>query len=272
MKALLAALALGTLLSSAWGSDMERVSLREVPSGLTSPNGAYRFLDVADRPYEEEFRRVYSYSEAKVEASFSKSGAVLAGELRAEKLKPNFAYQIKLVGTPGAESNERIGLAGRWWQEEWDGKAWTGGWNLNDKGDGTSPSPNDKVYFDRRETPDPPSPTGKRYRYTGYMVIGYFVTDENGNASVSFRADSSYHVLWKTSQCARTEQDGPLVSASGVGVFGEWERLPVGGVKLSPGDYSCSLVLLEESFHGSGELAGNWAAAVGADVSFSITD
>jgi len=61
--------------------------------------------------------------------------------------------------------------------------------------------------------------------------------------------------------------------AKKVKIFGEWERLPVGGVYLQPGDYSAQIVLTEESFHGSGgeKLSGNWAAAMGAHIEFNIT-
>ena len=56
-----------------------------------------------------------------------------------------------------------------------------------------------------------------------------------------------------------------------VGVFGEWERLYVGGIYLRSGVYTCQIVLTEESFHGSGgTYAGNWAAAMRATISFEI--
>jgi len=218
-------------------------------------------------------------------------GAPAAGAtvmLAAANLKPNFAYQLKLVGVPGTASNEGIGLAGRWWQEEWNGSEWAGGSNLNNKGDGSAPNPNDLVYFARRDVSDPTSPTGLHYRYTGYLVLDYFITDALGDAAVTFEADSSYHVLWKTSQRAPTGQDGPVVTTtfdpdpsmpaydmdygvSTVGVFGEWERLPVGGVFLRRGAYACGVILTEESFHGSGgALSGNWAAAMGGEVGFTV--
>jgi len=95
-------------------------------------------------------------------------------------------------------------------------------------------------------------------------------------------------VLWKTSQRAHTAQDGPpkttifdveLPDPAGaydvdypeatVSVFGEWERLPVGGVTLPSGVYVADFILTEESFHGSG-LAGGWAAAMGVRISFEI--
>ena len=68
-----------------------------------------------------------------------------------------------------------------------------------------------------------------------------------------------------TIQAATTFPPEPLPS------FGEWERLPVGGIFLQPGDYIAEIILTEESFHGSGEhFAGSWAAAMGADIEFSV--
>jgi hypothetical protein len=263
--------------------------LEDIDSGLTSPTGNYRWRDVADQPYREDYRISYNYTQANVTVTHELVGTTPQGTLNANNLKPNFAYQLKLVGFPGTPSNERIGLAGRWWQEEWDGSEWTNGQNLNNKGDGSSPNPNDIVYFARRDVPDPTSPTGLHYRYTGYLVLDYFITDDDGNAILEFEIESSYHVLWKTSQRVRTVDDGPLKSrifdadlsaayddtggddypSQTVTIFGEWERLPTGGVYLQPGDYHAQIVLTEESFHGSGgSFAGSWAGAMGAEIQF----
>lgn len=135
------------------------------------------------------------------------------------------------------------------------------------------------------------SPTGVRYRYTGYLLFDYFITEENGEALVEFEADSSHHVLWKRGQRPRTPDDGPVVERvfdpdpasndaydedfgeTNVGVFGEWERLPTGGVHLPPGTYGCRTMLTEESFHGSGgDYAGRWAGVLTGEVEFTITD
>jgi len=198
---------------------------------------------------------------------------------------------VKLEGISGTSDNECIGLSGRWWEEEWNGSAWINGRNLNDKGDGTAPNPNDEVYFSHRDELWSADPPVLKYKHSGYRVFAYFVTDGNGDATVPFAADSSYHVLWKVAQRAHTVADGPLITAtfdaddfdvyedSGgddfplqvTQVFGEWERLPVGGVMLRGGSYSASLFLTEESFHGSGgSYAGGWAAAMAAPVSFDI--
>lgn len=269
-------------------SDMQTVILEDIDSGTTSPTGQYRWLDVADQLYAESYRDSYNYTQAYVQIDYSIDATALYGTLYANYLKPNFAYQLKLVGTPDTPSNEPIGLTGRWWQEEWSGSDWINGQNLNNKGNGSSPNPNDEVYFQRRDVNDPTSPTGKHYRYTAYLVFDYFITDSNGDATLEFKANSSYHVLFKTSQRTRTSQDGPLKTTTfevtlphfaydtayqqtSVGIFGEWERLPVGGVTLPAGEYEASFLLTEESFHGSGgTYAGCWAAAMGGPAEFNI--
>lgn len=269
-------------------AETTKLDLTIVGSGLTSPSGGYRWLDVADQAYGSNYRNSYNYSQASATVTYYLVGKTLTGTLAAQNLKPNFAYQLKLVGTPGTSENELIGMAGRWWQEVWNGTAWTGGQNLNDKGNGSSPNPNDLTYLSRRFLLDGSSPTGYHYRYTGYLLFGYFITDSNGNVTLSFHTGSCYHVLWKTSQRGRTSSDGPLVTAtfdpdpsqpaydidypnSTTSIFGEWERLPMDGVNLASGQYDCQIVLTEESFHGTAPLAGNWAAAMNGEINFTIT-
>lgn len=268
------------------------VVLEDIDSGTTSPQGNYRWMDSASQLYADSYRNSYDYTQSNVQVGYYTNDTTLYGTITAENLKPNFTYQVKLVGNPeeAPAANERIGLVGRWWQEQWDDTTdqWSNGQNLNDKGDGSSPNPNDEIYYLTRDIPDSDSPTGKKYRYTGYLVYDYFITDENGNAIVTFNVDSSYHVLWKTSQRSHTSLDGPLktrvfdvelpdpagaydidYSSATVSVFGEWERLPVGGIKLPIGNYEAELILTEESFH-EGGLGGGWAAAVGNTINFAI--
>jgi hypothetical protein len=269
--------------------------LGDIDSGLTSPQGDYRWLDVNDQVYSESYRTNYNYTQANVWVQHTTNSSILQGMLIASNLKPNFAYQLKLVGTPEALSNEPIGFTGRWWQEEWNGKpvgsggAWINGQNLNNKGNGSSPNPNDQVYLARKNIADPTSPTGKKYQYTAYLLFDYFFTDENGSAALNFEANSCYHVLFKTTQGGRTSLDGPLktttfdpnVSSLGyeidypqstVSIFGEWERLPVGGLFLPEASYDATFLLTEESFHGTGDdrYDGGWAAAMGGPAEFNI--
>jgi len=94
-------------------------------------SGDFRWLDVANQPYSASYRNEYDYSDALVELTYPAITPYFQGTLVAEDLKPNFAYQVKLEGTSGTSENECIGLSGRWWEEEWNGSAWTNGMNLN---------------------------------------------------------------------------------------------------------------------------------------------
>ena len=265
------------------------VKLAELEPAITTAGGEYRWLDIADRSYLGSYRSSFTYERSKVLVRYGPSGLEFGGRLSADHLKPNFAYQIKLVGTPGTTGNRNLGLAGRWWQEEWDGREWGGGHNLNDKGTGRGPSPNDKAYRTSCTVADRSSPTGRRYRHTGYLPLALFVTDSSGSAEVDFQADSSYHVWWKTPQREWTGHDsmpetfrvdvdpridrayGEEHGAASAEIYGEWERLPLGQLRLPTGEYRCRFMLTEESFHGSGGApAGNWAAAVGGDIRFTI--
>jgi hypothetical protein len=278
------------LYSVGFGETMKSVDLTDIDSGFTSPAGTYRWMDSADQVYAGSYQASYDYTQASVHIDYYTNATTLHGTLTASNMKPNFTYQLKLVGNSEVDwaSNERIGLSGRWWQEEWGwdpmyGGIWKNGWNLNDKGNGSSPNPNDNVYYARRDIVDLSSPTGRHYRYTAYRVFDYFITDANGDVSLNFDADSSYHVLWKGSPGVN---DGPMKTSTfdadpcspaydtdygvkTVSVFGEWERLPKGGVFFSAGTYQAKFLLTEESFHGSG-LAGGWAAAMAGEAVFTI--
>ena len=95
-------------------------------------------------------------------ANYFTDATTLHGTLTATNLKPNFAYQLKLVGSSSYPlAKEIIGLTGRWWQMEWNGSSWVNGQNLNNKGDGSSPNPNDVLYNARRDVADPAAPQAK---------------------------------------------------------------------------------------------------------------
>ncbi|OHB66900.1 MAG: hypothetical protein A2Y76_10800 [Planctomycetes bacterium RBG_13_60_9] len=260
------------------------------------PNSAYRWLDVADQVYSDQYRKTYTYDNAAVTFTYNTVGQTLTGTLTAQNLKPNFAYQLKFQAEPTHKlgdtdygPNELLGWSGRWWEQEWQGSSWTTGWNLNNKGNGSFPNPNDTTYLARRDLPDIKggSPTGLRYLYIAYRVFEYFITDEQGNATLNYTVNNSYHVLWNKSQRSPDASDGPLVTgafdvnprvhnqyatdypARTVSIFGEWERLPRDGIDLLAGDYACDVLLTEESFHGSG-LQGFWAHAMKGRIEFTI--
>ncbi len=255
-------------------------------------SGAFRWKDVAGNLYSAAYRDAYQYAQASVVITYGTEGGILRGRLSARNLKPNFAYQLKLIGLPEVDpaANKDLGFSGRWWKEDWDGVAWNGiewvnGSNLNDKGSGRFPSPNDIAYLSMRDLSEPTSPTGRKHRFTGYRLFDYLVTDSEGRATLDFAVRRTYHVLWKTSQLAPFACDGPVKThafdpqpgfaydvdhpAATVSIFGEWERLPAHDQPLPPGSYILEFLLTEESFHDSG-LGGAWAHAGHGEARFTI--
>ena len=88
------------------------VVLEDIDSGTTSPQGDYRWMDVADQIYAVSYQDSYNYTQAGVQVDFFTDAVTLHGTLSAANLKPHFTYQFKLVGNAGTASNEHIGFAG----------------------------------------------------------------------------------------------------------------------------------------------------------------
>jgi len=241
----------------------------------------YRWLDIADNAYSTTFQSSFKYAGNQVQVTYADAASSLEGTLTATALKPNFAYQIKLEGKPTATypwtandlkdplnwTNKQLGSLGRWWCVNC-------GWNVADN---------------------------QLSRHRGHMILGYllfdfFVTDNVGSATQAFSLDSSFHVLWKTSQRAPGPNDGAprdyVVIGSGeyaypgpvgpeaVSIYAEWEpnRPLPGQVVLPAGTYQCRLLLAEESFHNkmsgypSNPLGGFWASALSDEsLSFAVT-
>lgn len=243
--------------------------------------GQFRWKDIAGNIYAADYRDSYSYTGASVVITYSTNATILAGTMVATNLKPNFAYQFKLIGLPETDStaNEDLGFSGRWWKQEWEGTNWSEGWNLNHKGDGSFPNSNDLWYIDHKHDVNTNSPTGKQYRFTGYRPFDYFITDSNGCATLAFSMVNAYHVLYGSWQGSPGPNDGPMKwhsfdpdpavqdaydtdhSAATVGVYAEWERLPKDEIFIAPGDYTLDFLITEESFHESG--IGGWWAHMG---------
>lgn len=242
---------------------------------LPLSGGTFRYKDVAGQAYAASFISAFSYDHADVRVTLESNGTYLTGALGATGLKPNFAYQIKLIGLPSrdpaipAESaddatNERIGRLGRWWRAQ--------------------PNPansNDADYDANKDTPG--------YLYDGYLLMAFFVTDAEGKAQVNFVGNNSYHVLWRTDQRPPSAQDGPRsdvtlaatagnpaydvsLAARAATLYGEYEstRALPGKLEMPVGHYRCKFLLTEESFHDYGALGGNWAHAMSALVEFDM--
>lgn len=136
------------------------------------------------------------------------------GHVDATGLKPNFAYQLKLVGKPlygprgcgpyniknsagvvvampagGGEdwANDTIGHIGRWWNDS--------------NASGNTNAITDSVYASTY-------PTDTIY---GYIFMGDFITDAAGNASVDFTGYNNYHITfqnWQSGGDVRLTQNG----------------------------------------------------------------
>ena len=268
-------------IQSVYGTLDSNVNLVDIDSGTTSPTGEYRWRDIGCNQYADSYRLNYDYTQANVHINYDNDDNTFHGFLLANNLKPNFAYQVKIVGsgshTENHDINERIGYTGRWWKEEWIDGQWVGIYNFGDS-----------VYEAEKDIELDGSPTGYQYKFIGYLLFDYFITNENGDAILVFSQDSSYHVLYRTDQRAWQTNDGPIITSTfdpetsspaydedhpeqTISVYGQVERTPVGGKFLPSYDYSAQLILTEESFHGlGGTFAGNWAAAMGNDIQFTI--
>lgn len=247
-----------------------------------------RWRDIAAQPFSAEKKATYHYAQATIELDCAGSGATSEGTLTASGLKPNFAYQIKLNGKPvalysdegDAWSNEQLGRAGRWWARQIrrsDGETVRQWRSKDDEADAWQA----RGFADDEHD----------YVFEGYLLVGYLVTDGEGNASVPLRLDNSFHVLFRTDQrpprpndATPTPHDVVATAASGwydadlptrtVELYAEWEptRALPGQLVLPAGSYCCSLFLTEESFHEREPGSGNWATVLAADpVTFSIS-
>jgi hypothetical protein len=233
----------------------------------------YRWKDIAGNAYSTAFASTFDYGTGpQVTVNYDDAAGTLQGTVNATGLKPNFAYQIKLEGKPtkvwgtaGDDwSNERIGYLGRWW-----------------------------CATDVANRTDAQYAVCKAlgHTVTGYLLFDFLLTDQSGNASKPFHLDSSYHVLWNTQQGAPGANDRPsqvrtlAFTDFGYGspypavttetIYPEWEpgRPTPGTAQFGAGQYKCTFLLTEESFHGwPSSPGGNWAAALrDTDLQFTVT-
>lgn len=250
----------------------ETVTLVLVSAGAAEADQRWR--DVADNGYAPAYVATDQYALAVVRFTYETEGTTFTGRLVGQNLKPFHAYQIKFVAPHGYESMERIGRLGRWW---------AGGAPLNVSDD----------YYEANEDV---------IDFDSFLVLDYFVTDEEGGVDKRLSLDSTYHVLWRygslgamVGQRDRENDDGPSVGARvvpdddldpdgspltpgpyladepalDVNVYGEREQ-SAGNVRPAPGDaelpvgsYTVQLVLTEEGFHSFGaNQGGNYATVL----------
>jgi hypothetical protein len=219
--------------------------------------------------------------------------------LEGSRLKPHFAYQIKLIGKPAKKwgaagsdlANERIG-GGRWWCTQILNSTGdiVNAWNSTDSEYQTWKS---RGFADATYT----------YLFEGYLLFDFVLTDSVGSFAYTAATDQSYHVLW---QCSSTGTawnawgygpskplDTTNINSRTLANNADWySAAPTGTVYVAPetedtafslatGSYPAFLVLAEESFHANlppqygpaytdGLYGGCWMSALCAPVEFTI--
>jgi hypothetical protein len=218
-----------------------------------------------------------------VQLTYDKAPSVpyFVGHIEARGLKPNFAYQLKLAGKPVKGSrgwgsygddltNERIGAVGRWWC---------------DSSHDLQTNFNDSHFQDfYHGAPSNGNPVHDIY---AYQMCGDFITDAQGNASIDFTSQSSYHVTWAEWQRIDDAPAGTwtlqnhLVDSTNMLYYGygasptsgtyrlyyeyEGSGRPRNNVVLPPGTYNCRFLITEESFHSFEENGGYWKTVLASE-------
>jgi len=252
-----------------------------------APPQSERWRDITGVGYDGRFREAFSYEDTRrhrAEVRYDSEAQTLQGAVLARGLKPNFAYQLKLVGLeplmgaraednaldPRVWSSWQLGRLGRWWCEDCQ-------WNVGDA--------------------DLSAHVEDGHAVTGYLLFDWLVTDARGDAQHRFSLDSSLHVLWRVGQRDRASNDSPprwytisrpsevyppaaAEARQQVGIFGEWEpdRPRIGSARLAPGSYHVGMNLTEESFHDNmdeeRELEGGgfWAWVLQSELQFEVRE
>jgi len=226
-----------------------------------------RWADIAGNFYSSDFARGFSYEDKSetgpcVRVRIKPAGKTLSGRLEAHGLKPNFAYQVKVMGDfADRRGFELIGYRGRW----------------RLPGRGTNYSDWDYQAYENKEDIE------------AYILFDFLVTDDRGDAILDFALEQSLHVLWNVTRQGviirepnirkhdlRADNPAtyarPKEAATVEYVYGEPEAARYTGapVRLPEGRYSASLVLTEESFHSYGRDDGYWASPLRLPLEFYI--
>ena len=237
------------------------------PIAGPEPN-VWRWKDIAgvgnaDHNYSANYQATYQYEDADVTVVYETLADSFRGTLTASNLKPNFAYQMKIVANPEGKyvseltpteyaTLHAIGGIGRWWD------ATTGQIN---------------------------APYNADHQMQSYLLFDHFETDNFGNADEIVYADSSFHVLFDSGAyhnavtslvdpagppANSVAYDEPYPVAVSVTVSAQNERGTPGQMTLPAGRYEGIVFLLtEESFHESG-IGGYWASALACSVAFDV--
>lgn len=282
-----AALAAGMLIAPAANAEIKSVTL--IPYRDTWASAKPRLWDIEDRKFTSFINNnpkfVYNTNQVTVTYDSNPTVPYFVGHIEARGLKPNFWYQMKLIGKPvtgkygwGAygddTANQNIGYAARWWC---------------DSGHSTATNFDDNHYENYYHAPAAGVTPHNIY---GYQYMAGFLTDQYGNASLDFNGRYSYHVTWKGTQngykdvfagkwfLSSTSRYGygtTFRSKRAVSLYYEYElgytsnvvpRSGANGVRLPAGNYNCRFLLTEESFHNNGTFyptGGYWQSVLASE-------
>jgi hypothetical protein len=237
----------------------------------TDQRAIERWADISGKYYASGFIAQFSYKNkgpggAEVRVCVEPEAETLRGRLEARRLKPNFAYQIKLRGLfADRRSFEAIGHAGRW----------------RLPGRETNYCDEDYEAYEHKDMVE------------AYILFDYFVTDKHGNAVRDFALDSNLHVLWNAGRqrADMREEDllGVWVDSSDPAVYARprakptaefvwaerevWRyRTPEQTRFLPPGHYRAELALTEESFHSRDGDGGWWCTPYHCPIAFTVKE
>lgn len=247
------------------------------------PLARERWLDINNNQYSAWLTNgqpngAFSYGNAQVQLTFDGAPTVsyFVGHIQARGLKPNFSYQLKLLGKPergtrgwgtlGDDlSNERIGMVNRWWC---------------DSQHASQTNFDDAHYYRYYKY----APAGREHNIYGYHYMGEFVTDQFGNADVDITGQYSYHITWASWQNGFKDklfgtfpvQGGALGNGSFYGygssapndsvtLYYEYQSDRPHDVVLPNGNYKCRFVLTEETFHNTTFLGGYWKGVLATE-------
>lgn len=280
---------------TAFVNESNAASVALVPFADPWPSARDRWWDISNAQFNGFLNtsQTFNYNGGQVTLTYDTKPTTpyFVGYIVASGLKPNFAYQIKLVGKPvkggrgwGAagddKANERLGYAGRWWCDSSHALQT----NFDDA--------HYKTYYQD-------AAPGTEHDIYGYLFCGDFVTDAFGNADIDFTGKNSYHVTWAGWQggykhvednlSPYTFQGGMIQSlpttiyygygstapTTSVQLFYEFEGSgrPRDNVRLAEGTYRCRLMLTEESFHNDKNLTPNggyWKGVLATDPANDI--
>lgn len=218
---------------------------------LNDYNGSnQRWSDIAENNYTEAYRNTFKYSQPNVTVTYEPLDSNFTGTFNAAGLKPNFAYQLKLMGKPSEDpvSDQHLRDIGRSYDIA-----------LNQSVG--------YVVFDCVVTDRNGSAYKKFSLANSYHVLW--------KVSQRTPQENDSTPTWHTVEGDPSDSPHAYETSVGptdVGTYAQWEKGEPGNVKLSTGSYHVKFIITEESFHSqqSDPIGGYWSTVMGCDVNFTI--